>query len=88
MSEQRDDRDGGIGGWLAGPAGQRLVMWLGGASAVLILADLVLHKHGPFAIEHVYGFYGWIGLAACLAVAGLARVLQAVLARPEDYYDR
>jgi hypothetical protein len=45
-------------------------------------------KHGPFAIEHVYGFYGIFGFVACVALVLIAKQLRRVLMRPEDYYDR
>ncbi|MEM7686072.1 MAG: hypothetical protein ACFB03_23070 [Paracoccaceae bacterium] len=55
---------------------------------LLLLIDPLVHKHGPFEIEHVWGFYGLYPLAACVAVLVVARVLGAVLRRAEDYYDR
>jgi hypothetical protein len=88
MSDQRDRGDGGIGAWLSGPVGARAVWWLAGACGLLLLADLVIHKHGPFAVEHLFGFYGWIGLGACVVTIALAGAIRSVLTRPEDYYDR
>jgi hypothetical protein len=56
--------------------------------AVLLAADFLVPKHGPFAIEHLFGFYGWFGFFACVALVLVAKELRRVLMRPEDYYDR
>ena len=56
--------------------------------ALLIVIDLFVPKHGPFAIEHVFGFYGWFGFIACVALVLIAKQLRRVVMRPEDYYDR
>ena len=50
--------------------------------------DVFVPKHGPFAIEHVFGFYGLFGFVACVALVLVAKQLRRVLMRPEDYYDR
>jgi hypothetical protein len=56
--------------------------------AVLIVIDVFVPKHGPFIIEHVFGFYGWFGFIACVALVLIAKQLRRVVMRPEDYYDR
>ena len=56
--------------------------------AVLLLFDVAVPKHGPFEIEHVWGFYGIFGFLACVALVLIAKQLRRVLMRPEDYYDR
>lgn len=56
--------------------------------AVLVVADVFVPKHGPFPIEHVFGFYAWYGFFACVGLVLAAKVLRWVLMRPEDYYDR
>lgn len=66
----------------------RIVWALYATCAVLFVVDVVVHKHGPFAIEYVFGFYGIFGLAACIVLVLAARLMRTVLARPEDYYDR
>jgi len=75
--------------WLDHPAN---VEWVVRAvyliCAVLVVADVFVHKHGPFAIEHVFGFYAWYGFIACVGLVLAAKVLRRVLMRPEDYYDR
>jgi hypothetical protein len=75
--------------WLDHPAN---VEWVVRAvyliCAVLVVADVFVHKHGPFAIEYVFGFYAWYGFLACVGLVLAAKVLRRVLMRPEDYYDR
>jgi uncharacterized membrane protein len=88
MSEHRDAEAGGKVQWANGPLGARLLIGLAVVCALLTFADLFIHKHGPFAIEHMLGFYGWLGLVASVVVVVLARAVRAVLMRPEDYYDR
>jgi hypothetical protein len=56
--------------------------------AFLIVIDVFVPKHGPFAIEHFFGFYGFFGFVACVALVLIAKQLRRVLMRPEDYYDQ
>ena len=64
----------------------RLLIGLGAFCAVLLVIDLFVPKHGPFPIEHLFGFYGLVGFLAAIALAAAACVLRAALSRPEDYY--
>ena len=54
---------------------------------LLLVIDPFVHKHGPFAIEHWFGFYGIFGFVACVALVLAAKQLRRILMRPEDYYD-
>lgn len=55
---------------------------------LLLVIDPLIHKHGPFAIEHWFGFYGIYGFVACVALVLAAKdVLRRLLMKPEDYYD-
>jgi hypothetical protein len=75
--------------WLDDPANvDRLVRGFYAVCAGLIAIDVLVPKHGPFAIEHWFGFYGWFGFIACVALVLIAKQLRRVLKRPEDYYDR
>lgn len=56
--------------------------------AVLLLVEPLVHKHGEFAFEALFGFHGWYGLVACVALVLAAKGLRALLKRPEDYYER
>jgi hypothetical protein len=75
--------------WLDDPRNvDRLVWALYSACAFLFVIDWFVPKHGPFAIEHVFGFYGIYGFVACVGLVLAAKALRVVLMRPEDYYDR
>jgi uncharacterized membrane protein len=66
----------------------RIVWALYGICALLLVIDLLVPKHGPFQIEHLFGFYGFFGLIACVGLVLAAKMLRVILMRPEDYYDR
>jgi hypothetical protein len=66
----------------------KLVYGLYAVCAFLLLIDIFVPKHGPFAIEHLFGFYGIYGFVACVALVLAARAMRVILIRPEDYYDR
>jgi hypothetical protein len=66
----------------------RIVYGLYGICALLLAIDVLIPKHGPFAIEHFWGFYGIYGFVACVGLVLAARLMRRVLMRPEDYYDR
>jgi hypothetical protein len=75
--------------WLDDPNNvDRLVRVFYAICAVLVVIDVFVPKHGPYAIEHWFGFYGWFGFIACVALVLIAKQLRRVLMRPEDYYDR
>lgn len=74
--------------WLEQPGTvQRIVKAVYVTCAVLILIDPFIHKHGPFAIEHVWGFYAIFGFVACVGLVLAAKMMRRILMRPEDYYD-
>ena len=66
----------------------RLVYAIYAVCAGLLLVDPLIHKHGPFAIEHWWGFYGIYGFVACVGLVLAAKEMRRVVMRPEDYYDR
>lgn len=75
--------------WLDDPNNvDRLVRVFYAICVVLVAIDVFVPKHGPYAIEHWFGFYGWFGFIACVALVLIAKQLRRVLMRPEDYYDR
>ena len=59
-------------------------LWVVGA--LVLIAELFVAKHGDSAIEHVFGFHGFFGLVACLALVFGANLVRRFLRRPEDYY--
>lgn len=75
--------------WLDDPRTADRILWGLGTACVLALgAGLLTEGHGPFAIEHVFGFYAAFGFIAGFAVVLLAKAFRALVHRPEDYYDR
>lgn len=75
--------------WLDEPRNVDRVVWaLYSICAFLLAIDIFVPKHGPFGIEHVFGFYGIYGLIACIGLVLAAKALRVILMRPEDYYDR
>lgn len=75
-------------GWADRPGPKRLVrMMLYGVCAVLLLAEIFVHRHTVHELESVpafYALYGFLALVfAVLAASGLRRLVK----RDEDYYD-
>lgn len=57
------------------------------ALAVLVLLDLVIHRHVYHPWEALFGFHAWYGFAACWILVVIAKQMRRVLMRSEDYYD-
>lgn len=75
--------------WIERPSTvQRIVYALYAVCALLLLADVLVHKHSKFSIEYVFGFYGLYGFIGCVFLVVAAKALRVVLMRPENYYDR
>lgn len=66
----------------------KLFRGLCAVGAVLVLADLVLHRHDAVGFAGWFGFYAAYGFFACVALVLAAKGMRRVLKRPEDYYDR
>jgi len=55
---------------------------------LLLVVDLVYHKHTIFPWEGYFGFYSVYGFVACVILVILAKyVLRPMVMRKEDYYD-
>ena len=67
---------------------RRLLRLLYLACALLLAADLFIHRHVTHPWESLWGFFALFGFAACVLLVLLARQLRKILKRPEDYYDR
>ncbi|MGI9520521.1 MAG: hypothetical protein ACR2PG_02625 [Hyphomicrobiaceae bacterium] len=75
--------------WIDDPKNvDRICYGLYGICAFLVIVDPFVTKDGYFEIEHLWGFYAWYGLIACVGLVLVAKVMRTVLMRPEDYYDR
>ena len=65
----------------------RLAAVLLGAALSLIIAEVLRDKHGHFAAEDRFGFYGLCGLITPLLVLLAAIGLRPFLERKVDYYN-
>jgi ABC-type transport system involved in cytochrome c biogenesis permease subunit len=74
--------------WLARPRTIPL-LWVvfGVILTALLLADLVIQHHPLFGLDETFGFGAWFGFAACVVLVLLAKMLGAILKRPDTYYD-
>jgi hypothetical protein len=59
--------------------------------ALLVLADVAFslygHRHTHFGFEGYIGVYGAVGFASYVGLVLSAKVLRALVMRPERYYD-
>ena len=62
-----------------------LGMWVVGI--VLLVVDLVVHRHEGVWFAGWFGFYAVYGFLACVALVLTAKALRRVLMRDEDYYE-
>lgn len=75
--------------WLDNPRNVDKVVWtLYGVCALLMASDVLIHRHGEFEIEHLFGFYGFFGFLGSVGLVLTAKQLRRILMRREDYYDR
>jgi len=54
--------------------------------ALLLIADLVIHRHVAHSWENLFGFYAVFGFIACVVLVLVAKQMRKVLMRDEDYY--
>ena len=66
----------------------KIILALAAACLVMLLTDLLYHKHVHFEFEHWFGFFGLFGFVASLVLVLVARLARVVLRRGEDYYDQ
>jgi hypothetical protein len=73
--------------WLERPRTIRR-LWLAFAVALAITLGLgaFVPLHGRFGIDGVFGFNAWYGFLTCVALVLVARLLGALLKRPDRYY--
>jgi len=65
----------------------RLLLALYLVAGVLVVLDLVVHRHAEHPWEGLFSFYPLYGFVGIVVLVALARVLRTVAMRPEDYYD-
>ncbi|ODS25127.1 hypothetical protein AB835_00215 [Candidatus Endobugula sertula] len=55
---------------------------------VLVIVDLVVHRHIITSLEKIPAFYALYGFVACVILVLIASQMRKVLMRDEDYYSR
>lgn len=55
---------------------------------LLVLTDLIVHRHTYLPVEEMPAFYAFYGFAALVAVVMLSKELRKLVGRREDYYDK
>jgi hypothetical protein len=55
--------------------------------AILLILDIVLHRHVIHSWENIPGFYAIFGFVACVLLVLIAKEMRKVVMRKEDYYD-
>ena len=58
-----------------------------GVCAVLVILELLIHRHEVHSWEGLFAFYPLYGFVGIVILVLLARLLRKVAMRPEDYYD-
>lgn len=57
------------------------------ACALLLIVDLLYHKHAHFNFENWFGFYAWFGFLAYTFIVMSAKLFRKFIKREENYYD-
>lgn len=57
------------------------------ACAILLILDLVLHRHIIHHWENLPGFYALFGFVACVLLVLIAKEMRKLVMRKEEYYD-
>lgn len=55
---------------------------------LVLLLDLVIHRHLYHPWERLFGFHAWYGFIAGWNIVVIAKHLRRFLMKSEDYYDR
>lgn len=58
------------------------------ALVLVLVAELFIHKHPEFGVEHFFGFYAVYGFISYVFLIFVAKLLRKGVMRKEDYYDR
>lgn len=76
-------------GWADKPDNKRRIRWsLYGACVLLVVADLIVHRHISTPAEELPAFYALYGFVALVGVVLAAKLLRLLVKRDEGYYDR
>ena len=74
-------------GWADNPQIQQRIRYaLFAICGLLVITDLLVHRHTYLPVEEMPAFYAMYGFAALVGVVVLAKALRKVVGRDEDYY--
>ncbi len=54
---------------------------------ILLILDLILHRHISHNWEKLPGFYPLFGFVACVLLVLVAKEMRKIVMRKEEYYD-
>jgi hypothetical protein len=54
---------------------------------LLVVLDLMIHRHAYHPWERLFGFHAWYGFVSCWMLVVIAKQMRKVLMRGDDYYD-
>jgi hypothetical protein len=76
-------------GWADRPAIQQKIRYgIYAVCALLVIIDLLVHRHTYLPVEEMPAFYAFYGFAALVGVVMLAKALRTLVGRGEDYYQK
>ena len=81
------DPDEPLGMWDKKSSVDRLLYVFYTCCVILVVLDVVIHRHIYHSWEGLFGFHAWYGFAACWILVVIAKQMRRVLMRPEDHYD-
>jgi hypothetical protein len=67
---------------------RKVLLALYAICGVLLLLDVIVHRHISHSWEWLWGFYPLYGFVGCVVLVLVAKWMRTFLMRDEDYYDR
>lgn len=68
-------------------AGRPAIVAFAALLTLAALADFLVAHHPHFGLDGTFGFAAWFGFAGCVVFVALARLVAAILRRPDGAYD-
>jgi hypothetical protein len=67
---------------------KRLWIMLYAICGLLIISDLMTHRHAYFGFDSFFGFYALLGFVSCAALILFSKLVGLLLKVKENYYDK